>query len=133
MQNSGGRPGSVSSSNDKASLSVSAHLILKNYALWPFVSFVCAAALQGRASHSKSHYHTSKFKPKKPSGSLYALIGAGAGGCLRPALLLGLAAALGDTGGPLFWPLISIPLALIGPAIGLFVHSEVKSEDNHDA
>jgi hypothetical protein len=72
------------------------------------------------------------LKPKKPSGCLYAFIGAGAGGCLLPAVLLLIAAALGDTGGPLFWPFISIPLALIGLAIGLFVHSEVKSKDNHD-
>ena len=52
-----------------------------------------------------------------------------AGGCLLPMVLLAIVAALGDTGGPLFWPLITIPLALIGLAVGLFVHS-IKSKDN---
>jgi hypothetical protein len=43
-----------------------------------------------------------KNEPKKSSGCLYAFLGAGAGGCLLPTVLFFIAAALGDTGGPLF-------------------------------
>ena len=47
--------------------------------------------------------------------------------CLLPTVLFVIAAALGDTGGPLFWLLISVPLALIGLALGLWVHAEFRS------
>ena len=50
------------------------------------------------------------------------------GGCLFPAILFLIAAVLGDTGGPLFWPLISIPLALIGLALGFWFHAEFRSK-----
>ena len=84
--------------------------------------------LRLRAGQIELHYHALEMKAKKPSGCLYAFLGVGAGGCLLPILLLAITAALGDTGGPLFWPLISIPLALIGLGVGLFVHS-IKSKD----
>jgi hypothetical protein len=66
---------------------------------------------------------------KKRSGCWYAFLGAAAGGCLFPLILLLIAAALGDTGGPLFWPIISIPLALIGLALGLWFHSEFRKKE----
>jgi hypothetical protein len=65
-------------------------------------------------------------EPKKRSRCWYAFLGAASGGCLLPLILLSIAAAFGDTGGPLFWPLISIPLALIGLALGLWFHSEFR-------
>ena len=70
---------------------------------------------------------TPEKEPRKRSGCFYALVGAAVGGCVLPAILFLIAAALGDTGGPLFWPLISIPLAAVGLAIGLWFHAEFKS------
>lgn len=50
---------------------------------------------------------------------LFALLGGVIGGCLIPlGLLLFAALVLRDTGGPLFWPLLAIPLGLIGLAVG---------------
>jgi hypothetical protein len=50
---------------------------------------------------------------------LYAFVGGVIGGVLIPlALLLFAAVVLRDTGGPLFWPLIAIPLGLIGLSVG---------------
>jgi hypothetical protein len=67
--------------------------------------------------------------PKQRSGCLYGFVGAGIGGCLLPAALFIIAGAvLRDTGGPLFWPLISVPLALIGLALGLWYHAEFRSK-----
>ena len=40
------------------------------------------------------------------------------GGCLLPFLFMILAIAVGDFGGPLFWPLISVLGAMLGIAIG---------------
>ena len=43
-------------------------------------------------------------------------------GCLLPTLLFfGCAIFLGDTGGPLFWPIIAVPLGFIG-MIGGFIY-----------
>jgi len=47
------------------------------------------------------------------------LIGCGVGGCLLPCvLMLFFAIVYNDIGGPLFWPVIAIPLGAIGSAIG---------------
>ena len=49
----------------------------------------------------------------------YALLGGVIGGFLLPLVLFVFAAlVLRDTGGPLFWPLIAIPLGLIGLGVG---------------
>jgi len=56
-------------------------------------------------------------------------MGAGIGGCLIPLILFFLAAlVLRDTGGPLFWPFLSIALGLIGLAVGWWVHAEFRSD-----
>jgi len=68
-------------------------------------------------------------EPKKRSRCRYALLGAASGGCLLPLILFFIAAVFGDTGGRLFWPLISIPLALIGLALGLWFHSEFRKKE----
>ena len=50
---------------------------------------------------------------------LYTLLGGVIGGFLIPLGLFVFAAlVLRDTGGPLFWPLIAIPLGLIGLWVG---------------
>ena len=49
----------------------------------------------------------------------FGCMGASAGGCLIPMVLFFLAAAGGDAGGPLVWPFIGIPLAVVGCAAGL--------------
>ncbi len=49
----------------------------------------------------------------------YGCRGAGIGGCLVPFVLLMIAAASGDIGGPLFWPIIAFPLGILGMIIGL--------------
>ena len=47
------------------------------------------------------------------------LIGCGVGGCLLPCvLMLFFAIVYNDIGGPLFWPIIAIPLGALGWAIG---------------
>ena len=47
-----------------------------------------------------------------------ALIGCGLGGCLAPVVLFLACAVFGDTGGPLFWPIVAVPLGLLGMMIG---------------
>ncbi len=37
-----------------------------------------------------------------------------------------IAAASGDVGGPLFWPILCVPLAIVGFVVGLVVHETVK-------
>src|SRR5688572_8878022 len=69
-------------------------------------------------------------EPKQRSGCIYGVVGAGIGGCLLPVVLFLFAGvALRDTGGPLFWPLIGIPLALTGLALGLWFHAEFRSKN----
>lgn len=52
--------------------------------------------------------------------------GAFTGGCLLPLLLMvGITAATGDRGGPLFWGIIWIPLAVVGLLTG-FAAYEIK-------
>ncbi len=47
--------------------------------------------------------------------------GAVTGGCLLPVLLFFLAAALGDTGGPLVWPILAFSLGIVGLVIDVIV------------
>jgi hypothetical protein len=59
------------------------------------------------------------------------IIGCVSGGCLAPILLFifgGL--VLRDTGGPLFWPIIAVPLGLIGLGIGLTPRSRQAHRDS---
>jgi hypothetical protein len=57
------------------------------------------------------------------------VIGFGFGGCLIPFLLfLFCFGVLHDTGGPLFWPIIAAPMAIIGLVIGIVVRSSGKTE-----
>ena len=68
--------------------------------------------------------------------------GAATGGCLAPIFLFFVAAALGDTGGPLFWPILAVFLGLIGLVLGLIIEgfrrwsrsklSTLKLEDSHE-
>ena len=62
----------------------------------------------------RSHEELPKTKPRRRSGCLYAFWGAVIGGCVIPLVhfFFGVI-VLRDTGGPLFWPLISILLGLI--------------------
>lgn len=65
------------------------------------------------------------------SQKTYGCHGAAFGGCLLPTILLFLAAASGDIGGPLFWPILAAFLGLIGMTVGLFVRRRFKSEICH--
>jgi hypothetical protein len=60
----------------------------------------------------------------------FGCMGASAGGCLIPMVLFFLAAAGGDTGGPLVWPFIGIPLAVVGCAVGLCFYDFRKDRKN---
>ena len=54
------------------------------------------------------------------------VVGCFSGGCLLPVILfLGCAHFLGDTGGLLFWPIIAVPLGLLGMTFG-FVYRRSK-------
>lgn len=43
------------------------------------------------------------------------------GGCLLPSVLFLIAAAQGDTGGPLFWPVLALGLGFLGLILGTIV------------
>ncbi len=61
------------------------------------------------------------------SGCPAPLIGCGVGGCLIPLLLfVACAAFLGDTGGPLIWPIIAVPLGITGMVAGSFHRASKK-------
>jgi hypothetical protein len=68
----------------------------------------------------------SPVEPKPRSRWSFGCAGAAGGGCLVPMVLFFIAAAMGDVGGPLFWPIICVPLALIGFATGMAVYEFVK-------
>jgi len=51
----------------------------------------------------------------------YGCRGGVIGGCLLPLLLWFVAVVSGDTGGPLFWPILVVLLGIIGFIIGLFI------------
>lgn len=58
--------------------------------------------------------------------NLAPVIGCLSGGCLLPVILFfGCAYFLGDTGGLLFWPMIAVPLGLLGMIFG-FVYRHSK-------
>jgi hypothetical protein len=62
------------------------------------------------------------------------IIGCVTGGCLAPFLLfLFCSLVLRDTGGPLFWPIIAVPLGLIGLGIGLTSRSRQPHSDSMSA
>ena len=70
-----------------------------------------------------------RTKPTRPEGEdrrRRGLIGCGLGGCLAPLLLLLVSASLGDTGGPLFWPLLALLLGAVGSVIGSLVGGPPK-------
>ena len=58
----------------------------------------------------------------KQPWSKFACAGAVGGGCLLPLILMFI---LG-MGGPLFWPIMSIPLALVGVFVGTIVWAIVR-------
>jgi uncharacterized membrane protein len=64
----------------------------------------------------------------KPKREHYGCAGAVSGGCLLPVLLLFVAALLGDTGGPLFWPIFALFLAVLGGCIGTFIRRNNRSD-----
>jgi hypothetical protein len=73
------------------------------------------------------HEQQPQPRSRRSSGCLYAFVGGLIGGFVIPVILfIGAAVVLRDTGGPLFWPLISIPLGLIGLAIGWWAHAEFR-------
>ena len=63
----------------------------------------------------------SKVTEQSPNKARFAapLLGCGLGGCLGPILLFFVGAFLGDTGGPLIWPMLAISLGVIGFVIGV--------------
>lgn len=63
------------------------------------------------------------FPATQTTSKHYGCRGAVTGGCLLPVLLFIAAAASGDTGGPLFWPILCVFLGIIGFVVGLFVRS----------
>ncbi|MDQ8201353.1 hypothetical protein QEH56_24555, partial [Pelagicoccus enzymogenes] len=67
------------------------------------------------------------------------LIGFGVGGCIIPSILFTFClVVLRDIGGPLFWPIITLPMAGIGFLIGFGFRKkkndqiEEKKDDRHD-
>ena len=72
--------------------------------------------------HSQSQPPVENLKDVKLDSA--PLIGCGVGGCLLPILLfLFCVIVLKDAGGPLFWPIIAVPLGLIGLGVGYGVRS----------
>jgi len=60
-------------------------------------------------------------KNRNSRGFKEPMIGCVVGGCCLPIILLIISAAfLGDIGGPLLWPIISVVFGLIGLVIGIF-------------
>ena len=56
----------------------------------------------------------------RKAGQSAPFIGCVTGGCLLPILLFfACAILLGDTGGPLIWPIFAVPLGIIGFIVGL--------------
>ena len=72
--------------------------------------------------------HGQKSDPPDSSkqGCTPPVIGCGVGGCLVPILLfLACAIFLSDTGGPLIWPIIALPLGITGMVAG-FIYKASK-------
>lgn len=56
------------------------------------------------------------------------VLGCGVGGCLLPILfLLFCAAVFHDIGGPLFWPMLAMPLAVIGFLVGCGIRAKGRA------
>lgn len=65
---------------------------------------------------------------KRKAGHSAPLIGCGLGDCLLPILLFFACAILwGDTGGPLIWPIIAVPLGIAG-LIGGFIFRAIRGK-----
>jgi len=72
-------------------------------------------------------HHESASINSQLAGYTAPLIGCGFGGCLLPILLfLACGVLLGDTGGPLFWPFIAVPLGFIGLVAGFIYRASKK-------
>lgn len=78
----------------------------------------------------KSEPEPHKKPGRKPLRKISpALLGCGLGGCLIPTLLfLFSALVMRDTGGPLFWPILSLFLGISGLMIGVAAQSTGKDE-----
>ena len=62
------------------------------------------------------------FKEEEKSVAFYASAGCVSGGCLLPFVLCVACGVLfGDIGGPLFWPIIAVPLGMVGMVIGMII------------
>lgn len=70
-----------------------------------------------------------KTKPLSRGMRMAPLIGFAGGGCLLPLILFVICAFQGDTGGPLFWPFIAIPLGLVGMIVGLVIQVVRRGRD----
>jgi hypothetical protein len=64
----------------------------------------------------------------QPKRRHYGCAGAVSGGCLLPILLFIVAAFLGDTGGPLFWPILALFLGIVGGCVGTFIRRNKRSD-----
>lgn len=64
----------------------------------------------------------------RKAGQAAPLIGCVSGGCLLPILLFfACAFLLGDTGGPLIWPIVAVPLGIIGLIAG-FIYRAARQK-----
>lgn len=55
------------------------------------------------------------------------------GGCLLPILLFLLSAALGETGGPLFWPFAAAFFGLLGGIFGALIDASKFSKNDRNS
>ena len=74
--------------------------------------------------------------PDQPSPKLAIykkapLVGCASGGCLIPVLLFVFSAISGDMGGPLFWPIAVVFLAIVGTGIGVIYGLIKWNPDSH--
>lgn len=75
--------------------------------------------------HPPEHGDSQPIEPRK-AGASAPLIGCATGGCLLPILLFfACAILLGDTGGPLIWPIFAVPLGIIGLIAG-YIYRAVR-------
>jgi len=72
---------------------------------------------------------------RSKTGNAAPFVGCGVGGCLVPLLLfIACMVFLGDPGGPLLWPIIAVPLGVIGVVVGFvyrLVRRDVESHRDH--
>lgn len=81
-------------------------------------------------SHEPSSTSSDSARSDASSGRSYApLYGCLGGGCLFPLLLfLFCAFILGDTGGPLFWPVCVLFFGVVGLVVGIVVGGELRQQ-----